>query len=150
MALLAGAHYDPAGAVTANTTAALAMTALDTANLRLTFTAPANGKVLVRLRGTIHGATTFPQILLGVLEGATVRGRQAPLGALKATALATAQMTVEAMFTVSGLTAGQSYTWDAAYGVETLVAATGVKYGGPNNATANDAFGGFLYEIWQA
>ena len=37
---------------------------------------------------------------------------------------------------------------DAAYGVETLVASTGIKYGGPNNTTANDAFGGFAFEAW--
>ena len=39
-------------------------------------------------------------------------------------------------------------TWDAAYGVETAVAATGLKYGGPNNATANDAFGALIFEVW--
>ncbi len=38
----------------------------------------------------------------------------------------------------------------AAYGVETLVASTGLKYGGPNNTTANDAFGAFQFEIWEA
>jgi hypothetical protein len=25
----------------------------------------------------------------------------------------------------------------------------GLKYGGLNNTTANDVFGGFLYEIWR-
>jgi hypothetical protein len=50
MALLAGVAYDPAAAVTKATSAALAMTAFDTTNLRVTFTAPANGKVLVRIR----------------------------------------------------------------------------------------------------
>ena len=73
MALLAGTLYDPTTSVNKVTTAALAMTALDTTNLRLTFTAPANGAVLVRLVGTLHGATTFPQILLGVLDGSTVK-----------------------------------------------------------------------------
>jgi hypothetical protein len=50
MALPAGVAYDPAAAVTKATSAALAMTAFDTTNLRVTFTAPANGKVLVRIR----------------------------------------------------------------------------------------------------
>jgi hypothetical protein len=62
-------------AVSAATTSTLAMTALDTTNLRLTFGVPVTGKVLVRLQGTLHGATTYPQILLGVLEGSTVKGR---------------------------------------------------------------------------
>lgn len=148
MALLAAKTYDPAVAVTKATTAALAMTALDTTNLRLSFTVPANGSVLVRLQGVLHGATTFPQILLGVLEGATVRGRVAPVGGLTGTALATTFLPVEALFVVTGLTPAASLTWDAAYGVETLVAATGIKYGGPNDATANNAFGAFIFECW--
>lgn len=149
MALLAGVNYDPATAVNKATTALLAMTALDTTNLRLNFTVPASGKVLVSLRGVLHGAATFPQILLGVLEGATVKGRAAPMvggGNLAATTL----LKAEAEFLVTGLTPGANLTWDAAYAVETLVASTGLKYGGPNNTTANDAFGGFAFEIWEA
>lgn len=148
MTLLAGKLYDPATAVTLSTAAALAMTAMDTTNLRLTFVAPANGIVQARLSCLVHGAVTFPTILLGVLEGATVRGRVAPIGGLKTTAVATTHVTQEAVFLVTGLVASQSYTFDAAYGVETLVAATGIKYGGPNNATANDAYGGLAFEIW--
>lgn len=150
MALLAGTLYDPSTAVSKATTALLAMTAIDTTNLRLTFTAPASGKVLVRLAGTLHGATTFPQILLGVLEGATVKGRVAPTGNVNGNLAATTFLTVEGLFLVTGLSAGTSYTWDAAYGVETVVASTGLKYGGPNNTTADDAFGGFAFEVWSA
>jgi hypothetical protein len=149
MTLLAGTLYDPAVAVTKATTAALAMTALDTTNLRLSFIVPSNGKVLVRIAGgALHGAATFPVILLGVLEGATVKGRMAPRVSLSGTAVATTHAVPEALFVVAGLTAFASLTWDAAYGVETLVAATGWKYGGPNNTTANDAFGGLSFEIW--
>lgn len=139
--------YDPAVAVNKATTALLAMTALDTTNLRITFTVPDSGTVRVRLAGTIHGATTVPQIVLGVLEGATVRGRQRPmLGG--GNVAATTGLMAEATFLVTGLTPSANLTWDAAYGVETVVAATGLKYGGPNNTTANDAFGGFAFEIW--
>jgi hypothetical protein len=150
MACLASANYDPAVAVSKSTAALLALTAIDTTNLRLTFTVPPSGKVLVRLKGQVHGATTMPSILLGVLEGATVIGRGAPIGGLVNTAVATAIVAQEVSFVVSGLTPGASKTWDAAYGVETLLASTGLKYGGPNNATANDAFGGFAFEIWEA
>jgi hypothetical protein len=149
MACLGSKVYDPAVAVTKSAAAALAMTALDTTNLRITFTVPASGRVLVRLMGTVHGAATFPSILLGVMEGATVICRLSPIGGLKNTAVATAMVTQEASCVIEGLTAG-SKTWDAAYGVETLVAATGIKYGGPNNATANDAFGAFIFEVWSA
>ncbi len=149
MSLLGAKLYDPAAAVSKATTAALAMTALDTTNLRINFTVPANGAVLVRLQGTLHGATTFPQILLGVLEGSTVKGRVAPAGLPNGNLAATTFLTVEGVFVVPGLTPAASLTWDAAYGVETLVASTGLKYGGPNNTTANDAFGAFLFEIWE-
>lgn len=147
MNLLAAKVYDPAAAVTKNTTAALAMTALDTANLRLAITVPAHGMVRFRLAGVLHGATTFPSILLGVMNGANVLGRVAPVQSLGNTAVATALVSVEADFIVTGLAPG-AMNVDAAYGVETLVAATGLKYGGPNNATANDAFGGFIFEAW--
>ena len=147
MAILGAATYDPAVAVTKATSALLAMTALDTTNLRLTFTVPSTGRVTVRLQGTLHGAATFPQIHLGVLEGSTVRGRVAPAGMVNGNLAATTFLTVETLFTVSGLTPAASLTWDAAYGVETIVAATGLKYGGPNDATANNAFGAFIYEI---
>lgn len=150
MACLGAKLYDPGTAVTASTASLLAMTALDTTNLRITFTVPANGRVLVCLQGTVHGATTFPAILLGVLESTTVIARVAPIGGLKSTAVATAMVTQEATFVVEGLTAAASKTWDAAYGVETLIASTGIKFGGPNNATANDAFGAFIFEIWEA
>jgi hypothetical protein len=147
--LLTGKLYDPATAVTKATTAALAMTALDTTNLRLAFVVPSGGIVGVRIAGgAIHGATTFPQILIGVLEGSTVRGRMAPVSGMGGTAVATTMVVPEVFFLVSGLTVGANLTWDAAYGVETLVAATGWKYGGANDATANNAFGGIAYEIW--
>ncbi len=148
MALLAGVHYDPSTAVSKATTALLAMTAVDTTNLRLTFTAPANGSVLVRLRCVESGATTFPDILLGVMSGSTVVARQAPVGALGGTAAATTGVTQEACFTVTGLSGSQ--TWDAAYAVQVLLAGTAIHYGGPNDTTANNAWGGFTFEVFDA
>lgn len=148
MALLAGTLYDPAAAVSKSTASLLALTAIDTTNLRLTFTVPITGKVLVRLAGTLHGATTFPQIQLGVLEGATVKGRMTPAGMAIGNLAATTFLKVEALFSVTGLSPAASLTWDAAYGVETVVASTGLKYGGPNDTTGDNAFGGFVFEIW--
>lgn len=150
MACLGAILYDPTTAVTKSTAALLAMTALDTTNLRITFTAPTSGRVLVRIVCCVHGATTFPTILLGVMSGSTVVARVSPVGGLKTTAVATAMVAQDATFVVGGLTSGNSYTWDAAYGVETLLASTGIKYGGPNDTTANNAFGAFQYEIWEA
>lgn len=149
--VLAAASYDPSVAVSKSTAALLAMTALDTTNLRLAFTVPASGRVLVRLTGGLNGATTIPQILLGVLQGSTVIARKAPMTGGGGAIAATTIVQVEAIFVVTGLTPGAALTWDAAYGVETLVTSTALKYGGPNNATtANDAFGAFGFEIWPA
>jgi hypothetical protein len=148
MQLLTGTLYDPSSAVAKATSSLLAMTAFDTSNLRLTFTTPVNcTAVLVRIRCNLSGATTMPQVLLGVLDGATVKGRQVALSALPGTALATTNVPLVAEFLVT-VTGNTAYTWDAAYGVETVVAATNIHYGGPNNTTANDAWGGFAFEIW--
>lgn len=147
MKLLDGKLYDPSTAVNKVTTAALAMTALDTTNLRLTVTVPKSGKILWKVKGTVHGATTLPQIMLGVLDGSTVRGRKAAMyggGNVAATSIVAAW----AEGIITGLTPGASITLDAAYGVETVVASTGFKYGGPNNTTANDAWGGCAFELW--
>jgi hypothetical protein len=151
MACLGAVNYDPAAAVSKSTATLLAMTAFDTANARITFTAPASGRVLARIRASLSGATTMPQVLLGVLDGATVRMRQVPMAALPGTALATTNVPIEAVGVITGLTPGTSYSFDAAYGVETLVASTNIHYGGPNNnSVANDAWGGLFFEIWDA
>jgi hypothetical protein len=146
--LLAGVSYDPAAAVTKATTALLAMTAFDTTNLRLaSITVPSHGMLRWRIICTVHGAATLPSILLGVMEGATVRGRISPMvggGNL----VATGRYQHEATGLITGLTGGASITLDAAYGVEVLVASTGIKYGGPNNATTNDAFGAIVFEVF--
>ncbi len=116
MALLAGVHYDPAVAVVKSTAALLAMTVLDIVNLRLVFTVPSSWRVLVRIAGTLHGAATFPQIFLGVMEGATIRGRNVPMvggGNLAATTL----LRAESILLLTGLTPAAILTWDSAYGV---------------------------------
>lgn len=147
MNLLDGKLYDPSTAVSKATTSLLAMTAIDTTNLRLTVTVPPSGKIYWRLKAALHGATTYPQVLLGLLEGSTVRARAAAMlsgGNLAATTVCACW----AEGLITGLTPGASITLDAAYGVETVVASTGLKYGGPNNTTGNDNFGGFAFELW--
>ncbi len=148
MTMLAGKSYDPAVAVAKSTAAVLAMTALDTVNLRLEFIVPSNGQVMVRMSTVISGGTVFPQVLLGVLEGSVVRGRCSPVQVMGGTALATTFLDLGALFLVTGLTPGASLSWDAAYGVETLAASSNLRYGGPNDASANNAWGGFGFEIW--
>lgn len=145
MQLLTAKLYDPGTADSKSTAVLQVMTAMDTTNLRLSFNVPPHGNVFVRLRGVVHGSTSMPTILLGVMNGGTVVGRVAPhvlfIGS------ATAQLPVEAKFVVSGLSPGP-VTWDAAYGVEVTVASTAIKYGGLDDVTSNNAFGGFSFEVW--
>ena len=148
MACLGSRFYDPGSITTKATSALLAMTAMDTTNLRITFTAPANGTVLVRMRGAMKGATGTPRMLFGVLDGSTVKARTAPHAAIRGGAANRVHIW-EGVMLISGLTPSNSYTFDAAYGVEFAVASTNINYGGPNNATGNDAVGGFAFEIWE-
>ncbi len=147
MNLLGSVSYDPSVAVSKATTSLLAMTAVDTSNLRAAITVPAHGKVYVRLMCTITGATTLPTILLGVMNGATVLGRISPqifTGTQNAT---TQDATAFGEFVVTGLTPG-AMNVDAAYAVQVVVALTNIKYGGPNNNSGANAWGAFVFEIW--
>lgn len=147
MNLLAAKLYDPAVAVSKATSALLAMTAFDTVNLRLAITVPAHGMVRFRMRCLIVGATTSPTILLGVLNGATVVGRVGPIAENATANAATQPFAVDAEFTATGLAPG-AMNVDAAYAVQVLVAATNIKYGGPNTNAGNNAWGGFVFEAW--
>ena len=53
-------------------------------------------------------------------------------------------------FVVGGLTPGAALTWDAAVATETAVASSALRWGGPNDTTQDNAYGGFAYEIWTA
>jgi hypothetical protein len=145
--LLKAALYDPAVAVSKATSALLAMTAFDTANLRLAITVPAHGMVRFRLRCAIVGATTCPVILLGVLNGAAVIGRVQPQSQPVTAPAATQVFVADAEFTATGLAPG-AMNVDAAYAVQVLVAATNIKYGGPNTNAGANAWGAFVFEAW--
>lgn len=148
MACLGSVLYDPGTLATKSAASLLAMTAFDTTNARITFTAPANGIVLARIRVAGKGAATEPALLLGILDGATVRGRQVPIVNRLNLSGSSQLIQHEAAFLVTGLTPGNSYTWDAAYGVELAVASKLLGWGGPDDATTNNAYGALSYEIW--
>lgn len=150
--LLAAKCYDPATVASNATSSLLAMTALDTTNLRVTFTSPASGNVFVKLRAPVTGSATCPGVMLGVLDGATVRGRQPAMIAKNypTTPLTTTNYMCDLRAMVLGLAPGTSFTWDAAYGVETASASTNIKYGGPNDAVGADAWGAASFEVWAA
>lgn len=148
MTLLGAKIYDPAVAV-AKTLAspAMVMTAIDTTNLRITFTAPASGNVLVVMQCAVSGATIWAQPLLGILQSSTVIARVAPVQVPgNAGGFGTARMLCDATFEVTGLSG--SVTWDAAYGSEVVVTTSAIHYGGPNDAAGADAWGAFRYAIY--
>jgi hypothetical protein len=149
--LLGGVFYDPASAATKSTQSLLAMTAMDTSNLRLTVTAPASGKIMWRVRTQFHGSTTVSAPLLGVLESSTVVARVAPVLSVIDSLAATSCMACEASGVITGVSAG-SHTYDAAYAVQVVsgTGGAGLKHGGPDNTTTNDAFGGTAFELWTA
>lgn len=156
MSLLAAASYDPGTVTTTTLTALSAQSAIDTTNLRCTFTAPAApldgaGKtvVMARIRGVVSSSTNAAasSILLGVLEGSTVKGRAAPITG-RIGASAGSLLPVEATFPIGGLTPGSSHTWDASVGVEFAVTNSMLKYGGPNDTTLNNAYGSVSFDVW--
>lgn len=148
--LLAVAIHDPATYTAFGLDVPRAMTAIDTVNLRVSFTAPDSGRVVVRLSGVIRGAETPADILLGVLEGATVRARKNPDIGRTIGATGTAMARIEAVVPVTGLTPGAVLTWDAACGVERGVAGLVLGRGGANDAVADNATGAFVFEVWRA
>lgn len=148
--VLSAVAYDPGTAVTKSTATLIAMTAMDTTNLRLTFTAPASGRVRIRFRGAWDpGSATEPaSIFLGVLDGSTVKMRVAAnIGGFEGSP---SFVGFWAEGVVTGLTGGTSYTYDAAYGVEETGSSSAIWYGGPNDATINNAGGAFVYEVSEA
>lgn len=148
MPCLGSVLYDPSTLASVSAASNIAMTAFDTTNARITFTAPTNGIVIAKIRVTSKGGTAAPSYLLGVLENTTVRARQVPIK--PARGASTGALQSEVVVPITGLTGGNSYTFDAAYGVETGVASHIIGWGGPNNTTANDAMGALSFEIWDA
>ena len=153
MNLLAGLLYDPSVAVGKATNALLAMTAIDTSNCRLTFTAPRHGQVLVRLVVPLEIANggAHPWVMLGVLDGSTIRGRVlASIGALNNSSTVADSLILSASFIVSGLPSEGIVSLDAAYGIEIVStsAATMLKFGGPDDAIEHTAWGGISFEVY--
>jgi hypothetical protein len=133
MAVLAFAYPDPSPT--------------PTSEMRVQFTVPANGAVLVRIKVPYKGNAASPMIHLGVLQGSTVMGRMAAYAGRAGGSTALRPYEVE--FIVPGLTAGAFLTWDAAYGVDLVQTTANLGWGGPNDTTASNAYGAALFEVWE-
>lgn len=152
MGLLAGVCYDPATAASVSCASLLAMTAIDATNLTVSFTAPSNGSVIVKMTTMATGGSATPQVLLGVMEhsGGAVIARKVPQVAVQGTGVgSTIHVPMSVVFPVTGLSAG-THTWDAGYAVQVVAASSVLKWGGPDDTTTNNAFGAFTFEVWDA
>lgn len=149
MNLLLPINYDPlGGAVSKSVGSALAMTVLDNVNLRAAVTVPAHGMLHIRMRCVTSGSTLVPDIFLGVFNGGSLLMRQAAAAHIdRGTAVSGARCVHTVEFVISGLTPG-AINLDAAYGVETVAASGNIKYGGPDDATLDNAWGPFTFEVW--
>lgn len=153
MNLLGAKNYDPGSAVTKATSSLLAMTAFDTTNLRLTVTVPAHGflrfKIACAHYGPGGGASgKVASIFLGVLTSTgTIVFRAVPFSTPNTADVVNKSTGVFVDVVVGGLSAG-STAFDAAYAVQVVQGSAALKYGGPDDATGNDAWGGFCFEIY--
>jgi len=142
--LLSATQYAPASS-TQKTTSSTTMVAIDTTNLTTTaFTAPASGRVMVRLTGLCRTATGTTYWGLFDHNTTTARGVLAPpqwqVGSI---------MTGESMvIIVSGLTSGNSYQFDWCWGVS---AGTADLYCmGPTSPSGAPVGAPAVMEVWAA
>lgn len=151
MPCLGAVLYDPATVQLKGSGFRQVMTIFDLSQATITFTVPSNGRVRVRIQVAQQGGSAPAHVLLGVIDQATdlVKGRVTPKGHIRrGVGDENVVATLEADFVVSGLTPAASLTWRAAYGFETSVTGSQLKYGGPDDTTVNNAFGGLAFEIW--
>lgn len=124
--LLGSVYYDPAGEVIINIPTGGVFGAVDTANLRCSFVAPASGNVIVRV-GVNCFSQNAAQVYLGILDGATLKAAWQALYSAAGTAI----QYVTASKKVTGLVSGTSYNWDLASLNGAGATGTGrIQYGG--------------------
>lgn len=148
MSLLGAVYYNPTTRVGVQPLAVTGLTAIDTSNLRISFTAPATGRVMVRMQAAIVRADTgyAPNQFVGVLRGSTNLGVTLPfVSGDQFLSGSTLLRTWTAAMPVTGLTAGSAQTWDAAIQCTVANGSGGIFYGGGNTASQ---VGGFAFEIY--
>lgn len=121
------------------TISATSQTAVDTTNLRATFTAPASGNVLVRLSAFIYMTNFADNMYWGLLEGATGVGGTVAACFEQSAVNTQSSVYVAAAFYVTGISAGShSYDWSAAVNA------------GSHYLYANTTEGHATMEVWAA
>lgn len=141
---LAFTFYNPSGGVVTKTTTST-LTAIDTTNMRATFTAPTSGNVIVQLGGgRLDTGNCNPHF--GVLDGATTKGTN-----ILTAANAALREGPTITFHVTGLTPGNSYSYDFAIVDTNSVGGSHatLKYGYSTSNLA-DATGPVHIGVWAA
>jgi hypothetical protein len=142
-ALLASVEYNPASGV-AKTTTSGTWVALDTTNLTASFTAPASGRVLVRLTANGRISSSSANLFWGLVTHSTTTQVGDALNVTQNTLAGT----IAAAMILSGLTPSTVYNLDWAF----AVAGTGtgsVFYGGGTTINAGST-GPAIIEVWAA
>lgn len=127
--------YEPGTAQNKSTTSTT-LVAVDTTNLRATFTVPASGKVLVKLCGRTATSSGL-NLYWAILEGATQRGKTQFV-----TDEASGSRPLISIPILTGLTAGASVSLDWAWAVQST--GTGNLFIDASGITS----GGAYMEIW--
>lgn len=128
--------YEP-GTAQNKTTTSTSLVAVDTTNLRATFTVPASGNVLVRLTARGSNSTSGANVYWGLLEGASQRGK------VQFVTDSTASLRLPASIRVTGLTPGATVSLDWAWAV---AAGTGNLNIDASGITSGPA----VMEVWSA
>ncbi len=140
--ILASAYYNPSGGTVSKTTTST-LTAIDTTNLRATFTAPASGNVIVKVGiGRCNPNNCNPH--LGVLDGSTTKGT-----AIMAPSNGEAVRPAYASFKITGLTPGNTYSYDLAIVDSNAISHATFQYGFTTSNLA-DGTGPAFIEVWSA
>lgn len=103
-----GVTYYAPGTTQTKTVTGNTLTAFDTTNLAVTFTAPTSGAVFVELTGVVNLSAGGSNSWWGVATHNTTTVQ----GSLTSIYQAAAPATMTARIYVTGLTANTSYTWD--------------------------------------
>lgn len=131
-------HYDPGSAVAYNTGTSVAD--IDATNLKVTFTAPDSGAVLVRLTCTAYPTGTTGELYWGLREGGALVAGMAEVGSGRPFI---ASQVIAKTFLIDGLSPGSvhTYKWAAKHVTDDWF----VRYGG-----GDLDFGGATMEVSDA
>ncbi len=142
--LIGFTSYNPSASVIVSTTPpSVAFMDVDATNLKVDFTVPPSGAVLLRLTGYSKSSLNGARCLWNVRSGgANVAGSGVSLHNL------TVYIRVTHAVKISGLTPGTATTWTWGLGSGDTGNTASINYGNQGAATPTDVTGAAVMEIW--